>query len=93
MDDDKKKASGSTTAASEVVIEPTWFEKKQIDESDKSSFTVSFNKDTNVISLTVNGDQYRSYKCKDNLSGSIKFHDSMDAILRKFSDWKFYGTN
>ena len=67
--------------------------EKHVDDDNTNRFTVTFDNDTNIIEMIVNGETYRSFNCKDGLSGSIKFHDALDAMLKKFSDWKFYERN
>ena len=96
MDNDKTKATESTAAASEPVLRlrPEWeYKPKDLDEPKQSKFVVVHNEDTNEITLHVNDEEYRKLKCKDNLSGSIKFHEGLDKVLGLFRDWKFYDQN
>tara|TARA_R100000458_G_C8271807_1_gene246579 strand:+ start:2282 stop:2608 length:327 start_codon:yes stop_codon:yes gene_type:complete len=72
-----------------VVVKPDWIPKGKTEEKVKI-FSVTLDESTNKINLIVDGEVYREHTCKDNLSGSIKYHESMDAVLRKFSDWSFY---
>ena len=94
MDNDTKKATATTASETEERREiPSifGFKNKRTDDTDHNSFSVNFDKDTRVINLIVNGKEYQSYKCRDHLSGSIKFHDAINVVLRKFSDWSLYG--
>ena len=95
MDNDKTKATESSAAASEpLVLRPEWeYKPKDLDEPKQSKFVVVHNEDTNEITLHVNDEEYRKLKCKDNLSGSIKFHECLDRVLGLFRDWKFYEKN
>ena len=95
MDNDKTKATESSAAASEpLVLRPEWeYKPKDLDEPKQSKFVVVHNEDANEITLHVNGEEYRKLKCKDNLSGSIKFHECLDRVLGLFRDWKFYEKN
>ena len=95
MDNDKTKATEPSAAASEpLVLRPEWeYKPKDLDEPKQSKFVVVHNEDTNEITLHVNDEEYRKLKCKDNLSGSIKFHECLDRVLGLFRDWKFYDQN
>jgi len=108
MDNDKTKATESdrhketneflkTTAAANtepLVLRPEWeYKPKDLDEPKQSKFVLTHHEDTHEITLHVNGEEYRKFKCKDNLSGSIKFHEGLDKVLGLFRDWKFYDKN
>ena len=95
MDNDKTKATESTAAASKpLVLRPEWeYKPKDLDEPKQSKFVLTHHEDTHEITLHVNGEEYRKFKCKDNLSGSIKFHEGLDKVLGLFRDWKFYDQN
>ena len=88
----------SMTAAEKLgealVLKPEWeYKPKNKDEPKQSNFVLTHNEDTNEITLHVNGERYRKFKCKDNLSGSIKFHEGLDKVLGLFRDWNFYDKN
>ena len=51
-------------------------------------FSVEFNESTKEIQLSVNGDVYQTVKSKDILSGKIKFHEGLNAIISKFNLWR-----
>ena len=95
MDNDKTKATESTAAASEpLVLRPEWeYKPKDLDEPKLSKCVLTWHQETNEITLHVNDEEYRKLKCKDNLSGSIKFHECLDRVLGLFRDWKFYEKN
>ncbi len=95
MDNDKTKATGSPAAAEEpLVLRPEWeYKPKDVDEAKLSKCVFTWHQDTNEITLHVNGEEYRKFKCKDNLGGSIKFHEGLDKLLGLFRDWKFYDRN
>jgi len=52
-------------------------------------FSVTFDESTKELRLEVNGEHYQTSRCKDILSGKIKFHEGLNAIIGKFNLWRF----
>ena len=89
-----RSTAPDTSVEKTLVLKPEWeYKPKNKDEPKQSNFVLTHNEDTNEITLHVNGERYRKFKCKDNLSGSIKFHEGLDKVLGLFRDWNFYDKN
>jgi len=71
-----------------LVLKPDW-EVKPKSVAMTHVFSVEFNESTKEIQLTVNGEHYRTLRCKDILSGKIKFHEGLNAMISKFDLWRF----
>ena len=72
-----------------LVLKPEWESKpKNVDKV--HMFSVTYDEGDNKLSLVVNGDTYRQLSVKDRLSGTVKFHEGVDKMLRLFRDWGFY---
>ena len=71
-----------------LVLKPEW-EVKPKSVVMTHVFSVEFNESTREIQLSVNGDVYQTVKSKDILSGKIKFHEGLNAIIGKFNLWRF----
>ena len=86
--------TGATASVEPLVLKPEWEVKtKDLDESKVRKFVLTFDEDSNKLSLHVNNELYREFNCKDNLGASIKFHEALDKILDCFSSWKIYERN
>ena len=87
-----KEEKAAMTAAEKLgealVLHPEW-EVKPKSVAMTHVFSVEFNESTKEIQLTVNGDIYQTLRCKDILSGKIKFHEGLNAIIGKFNLWRF----
>ncbi len=70
-----------------LVLKPEW-EVKPKSVVMTHVFSVEFNESTKEIQLSVNGDVYQTVKSKDILSGKIKFHEGLNAIISKFNLWR-----
>ena len=71
-----------------LVLKPEW-EVKPKSVVMTHVFSVEFNESTKDLQLVVNGETYKTLKCKDILSGKIKFHSGLSAIIDKFNLWRF----
>ena len=71
-----------------LVLKPEW-EVKPKSVVMTHVFSVTFNESTKELQLEVNGDVYQTLRCKDILSGKIKFHEGLNAIIGKFNLWRF----
>ena len=71
-----------------LVLKPEW-EVKPKSVVMTHVFSVTFNESTKELQLEVNGDVYQTLKCKDILSGKIKFHNGLNEIINKFNLWRF----
>ena len=82
----------SMTAAEKLgealVLKPEW-EVKPKSVVMTHVFSVEFNESTRELQLIVNGDVYQTVKCRDILSGKIKFHNGLNDIVSKFNLWRF----
>ena len=90
MKSEKSKAelSAAEKLGEALVLHPEWEVKPKVVEM-VHEFTVSFNESTKKLTLTVNGEVYREMDCKDVLSGKIKFHSGLSAVIDKFNLWKY----
>ena len=71
-----------------LVLKPEW-EVKPKSVVMTHVFSVTFNESTKELQLEVNGDVYQTLRCKDILSGKIKFHNGLNEIINKFNLWRF----
>jgi len=71
-----------------LVLKPEW-EVKPKSVVMTHVFSVEFNESTKDLQLVVNGETYKTLKCKDILSGNIKFHNGLDEIITKFNLWRY----
>tara|TARA_R100000995_G_C3466864_1_gene116153 strand:- start:187 stop:510 length:324 start_codon:yes stop_codon:yes gene_type:complete len=71
-----------------LVLKPEW-EVKPKSVVMTHVFSVEFNESTKELQLIVNGDVYQTVKCRDILSGKIKFHNGLNDIVSKFNLWRF----
>ena len=82
----------SMTAAEKLcealVLKPEW-EVKPKSVVMTHVFSVEFNESTKELQLIVNGDVYQTVKCRDILSGKIKFHNGLNDIVSKFNLWRY----
>ena len=82
----------SMTAAEKLgealVLKPEW-EVKPKSVAVTHIFSVEFNESTKELQLTVNGEVYQTVKTKDTMSGKIKFHSGLSAVIDKFNLWRY----
>ena len=71
-----------------LVLKPEW-EVKPKSVVMTHVFSVEFNESTKELQLTVNGEVYQTVKAKDIMSGKIKFHSGLSAVIDKFNLWKY----
>ena len=71
-----------------LVLKPEW-EVKPKRVAMTHVFSVEFNESTKELQLTVNGEVYQTVKAKDIMSGKIKFHSGLSAVIDKFNLWRF----
>ena len=71
-----------------LVLNPDW-EVKPKSVAMTHIFSVEFNESTKELQLIVNGDVYQTVKCRDILSGKIKFHNGLNDIVSKYNLWRF----
>jgi hypothetical protein len=71
-----------------LVLKPDW-EVKPKSVVMTHVFSVEFNESTKELQLEVNGEVYQTLRCKDILSGKIKFHEGLNQIISKFSLWRY----
>ena len=90
MKNNQEKAvmSAAEKLGEALVLKPDW-EVKPKSVAMTHVFSVEFNESTKEIQLTVNGDVYQTVKAKDIMSGKIKFHSGLSAIIDKFNLWRF----
>ena len=69
-----------------LVLKPEW-EVKPKSVVMTHVFSVEFNESTKELQLKVNGDVYQTVKAKDIMSGKIKFHSGLSAVIDKFNLW------
>ena len=82
----------SMTAAEKLgealVLKPEW-EVKPKSVAVTHIFSVQFDESTKELQLTVNGEVYQTVKTKDTMSGKIKFHSGLSAVIDKFNLWRY----
>ena len=83
-----KSMSAAEKLSEALILRPEWEVKPKVAEM-VHEFTVSFNEATLNLTLSVNGEEYRTMGCKDILSGKIKFHQGINEINSKFNLWKY----
>jgi hypothetical protein len=87
-----KEEKAAMTAAEKLgealVLRPEW-EVKPKSVAMTHVFSVTFDESTKELRLEVNGEHYQTSRCKDILSGKIKFHEGLNAIIGKFNLWRF----
>ena len=71
-----------------LVLKPEW-EVKPKSVVMTHVFSVEFNESTRELQLMVNGEKYKSIKCRDVLNGKIKFHNGLNEIVMKFNLWRY----
>ena len=72
-----------------LVLKPEWETKpKKVEKI--HMFSLTFDEGEQKLVLTVNGDKYREHPVKDKLSGTMKFHEGVDQMVKLFRDWGFY---
>jgi len=91
MKTDKEKAetlSAAEKLGEALVLKPEW-EVKPKSVVMTHIFSVEFNESTKELTLVVNGENYRTLKVQDILTGKIKFHNGLNEIISKFNLWRF----
>ena len=90
MKNNQEKAvmSAAEKLGEALVLKPDW-EVKPKSVSMTHVFSVTFNESTKELHLEVNGEHYQTSRCKDILSGKIKFHEGLNAMISKFDLWRF----
>ena len=87
----KEDIDASTVEAFDVTRNrPGWMMDKPKTIEKVHIFSVTFDEGTKELSLIVNGDVYRKMPVKDKLSGTVKFHEGIDQMIKLFRDWGFY---
>ena len=82
-------ASTEAVANEPLVLKPDWEMKPKIRQK-IHIVSLTFDEGDNKLTLVVNGDKYRELTVKDRLSGTMKFHEAVDSMVRHFRDWGFY---
>jgi|TARA_R100000081_G_C4794835_1_gene160109 hypothetical protein len=94
MNNEKKKAnlSAAEKLSEALILKPDW-EVRSKEATMIHEFTVSFDEQTKMLKLTVNGETYKEHSCKDILSGKIKFHAGINEMITKFNLWRYDDKN
>jgi len=71
-----------------LVLNPDW-EVKPKSVVMTHVFSVEFNESTKELQLSVNGDVYKTVRARDIMSGKIKFHAGLSAVIDKFNLWSY----
>jgi hypothetical protein len=87
-DEEKAAMTAAEKLGEALVLKPEW-EVKPKSVVMTHVFSVEFNESTKELTLTVNGEIYKSHKCHDILNGKIKFHSGLNEMVRNFNLWRF----
>ena len=87
-EEEKAAMSAAEKLGEALVLKPDWEVKPKI-VTTTHVFSVEFNESTKELQLTVNGEVYQTVKTKDTMSGKIKFHSGLSAVIDKFNLWRY----
>ena len=87
MNKDKKEATALGDLKEALVLRPEW-EIKPKQKQSTQVFTVTFNEDTKVLELHVNGAAYSEIDAKDTIANQIRYHEVLSNVVNKFELWR-----